>query len=123
MTATPQNSFARIVAAAGYSWNGLRAAWRDEAAFRLECGAALVLAPVGVWLGETAVERVLLLGSLLLVLIVELLNSAVEATVDRIGQERHPLAGQAKDLASAAVLVSLLLALLVWGSIVGSRVL
>lgn len=85
--------------------------------------AALVLAPVGVWLSETAIERVLLLGSLLIVLIVELLNSAVEATVDRIGPERHPLAGQAKDLGSAAVLVSLFLALLVWGSIVLPRVL
>lgn len=122
-TATPHTGLRRIAYATRYSWQGLCAAWRHEAAFRLECMAALVLAPLGFWLGVTPIERVLLVGSLLIVLAVELLNSAIEAAVDRIGPEPHPLAGRAKDLGSAAVLVSLLLVLLVWGSIVGPRLL
>ncbi len=122
-TATSQTGLRRIVSAFRYSLQGLRAAWRDEEAFRLECAAALLLTPAAFWIGTTPVERVLLLGSLLIVLLVELLNSAIEAAIDRIGPERHPLAGQAKDLGSAAVLVSLALAALVWGSLAWPRLL
>jgi diacylglycerol kinase (ATP) len=111
----------RIANATLFSFAGLRAAWRDEAAFRQEALLCVVLVPAGVWLGQTAVERALLVGSCLLVLIVELLNSAIEAVVDRVGSERHRLSGQAKDLGSAAVMMSLLLVLLVWGLIVWAR--
>jgi len=107
----------RLLKATGYSWAGLCAAWRHEAAFRQEILLVVLLGPVGLWLGEGGVEKALLLGSLLLVVIVELLNSAVEAVVDRTGAEHHDLSGRAKDLGSAAVLVSLLLAALIWGLI------
>ena len=111
----------RIINAAFFSVAGLRAAWRHEAAFRQEVMLAVVLMPTGVWLGRTAVERALLIGSCLLVLIVELLNSGIEAIVDRVGMEPHRLSGQAKDLGSAAVFVSLVLVLVVWGLIAWSR--
>jgi diacylglycerol kinase (ATP) len=107
----------RIVNATFYSFAGLRTAWRNEAAFRQECALAIVLIPLGVWLGRTAVERALLIGSCLIVLIVELLNTAVEFVVDRVGTDHHELSGRAKDLGSAAVFVSLALALLVWALI------
>lgn len=105
----------RILRATRYSWQGLCAAFRHEAAFRQELALVVVLAPLGWWLGAGGIERALLLGSLLLVLIVELLNSAVEAAVDRHGGETHDLSGRAKDLGSAAVFVSLLNVPLVWG--------
>ena len=93
---------------------GLRSAWRREAAFRQECVLAAVLAPAAFVVGETLVQSALLIATLVLVLVVELLNSALEAVVDRIGRERHPLAGQAKDMGSAAVFVSLLLVVVTW---------
>jgi diacylglycerol kinase (ATP) len=105
----------RVLYAFGYSMQGLRACYQMEEAFRQELLLALVMVPLGLWLGETAVERVLLAGSLFLVLIVELLNSAIEANVDRVGLERHELSGRAKDIASAAVFMSLSLAALTWG--------
>ena len=111
----------RVVRAFGYSAKGLRAAYKKESAFRQELILAIVMIPAGVWLGRNAVERALLIGSVLLVLVVELLNSAVEATVDRGGQERNELAGRAKDMGSAAVLVSMLNVLLVWGLIAWER--
>ena len=111
----------RIFNATFFSIAGLRAAWREEAAFRQEVLLCVVLVPTGVWLGQTAVERALLVGSCLLVLIVELLNSGIEAVVDRVGTEHHRLSGQAKDLGSAAVLLSLLLVLVVWGLIAWDR--
>lgn len=111
----------RIVNATLFSLAGLRAAWQHEAAFRQELMLAVVLIPAGIWLGRTAVERSLLIGSCLLVLIVELLNSAIEAIVDRVGLEPHPLSGRAKDLGSAAVFVSLALVLVVWSLIAWSR--
>ena len=111
----------RIVNATFYSLAGLRAAWQHEAAFRQEVMLAVVLIPAGIWLGRTAVERSLLIGSCLLVLIVELLNSGIEAIVDRVGTEPHRLSGQAKDLGSAAVFMSLTLVLVVWGLIAWSR--
>lgn len=104
----------RIVLAGGYSMKGLSAAYRNEAAFRQEVLGFVILAPLGLWLGTNGVERALLVGSLLLVLIVELLNTAVESVVDRVGLEKHVLAGQAKDQGSAAVLLSLVLAIVVW---------
>jgi diacylglycerol kinase (ATP) len=103
--------------ALGYSLAGLRAAWRYESAFRQELLVALIVIPLGLWLGQGGVEKALLAGSWVLVLIVELLNSAIEAVVDRIGAERHKLAGRAKDLGSAAVLFTILLAILIWGLI------
>jgi diacylglycerol kinase (ATP) len=111
----------RVVNATLFSLAGLRTAWRDEAAFRQELLLCIVLIPVGVWLGRTAVERSLLIGSCLIVLIVELLNTGLENVVDRVGQEPHRLSGQAKDLGSAAVFVSLVLVLVVWGLIAWSR--
>lgn len=81
----------------------------------------VVLAPLGIWLGQSGVERTLLVGSLMLVLIVELLNSAVEALVDRIGSERHELSGVAKDLGSAAVFVALVLVVVVWSLVLIPR--
>ncbi len=111
----------RIVRAGSYSFSGLRAAIRKEAAFRQEVILAAVLAPLGAWLGRTGIERLLLIGSLVLVLIVELLNSAVEATVDRIGKKHHKLSGRAKDMGSAAVYLSILLAMLTWALVLFDR--
>ncbi len=105
---------ARIARATGYSFKGLRAAFANEEAFRQEVLVVVILSPLALWLGRTAVERALLIGSLLLLLIVELLNSAVEAAIDRIGPERHELSGRAKDLGSAAVFVALVLTGTVW---------
>jgi len=104
----------RIIKAAGYSWAGLKAAFIHEAAFRQELALCLVLVPVGLWLGQSGIERALLIGSLFLVLIVELLNSAIETVVDRFGGEQHELSGRAKDIGSAAVFIALLNAAVIW---------
>lgn len=104
----------RILNATRYSWAGLGAALRHEDAFRQELVLAAVLAPFGLWLGKTGAERALLVGCLILVLIVELLNSAIESAVDRTSLEAHPLAKRAKDLGSAAVMLSLALAGITW---------
>ena len=96
------------------SARGFAGAFRDEAAFRQELCFAVLVIPVGLWLGHSGVERALLVGPVLLILIVELLNSAIEATVDRIGYERHTLAGLAKDMGSAAVFMSFVLLGGVW---------
>jgi len=98
----------RVWRAAGYSAAGFRAALKNETAFRQE------LAPLGFWLGRDGVERSLLIGSLMLVLLVELLNSAIEAVVNRVGRDLHELSGQAKDLGSAAVFLALFLVVVVW---------
>lgn len=111
----------RVMKAAVWSMQGLRAAWLHESSFRLEVYLFAVLAPIGWWLGETGVERALLIGSMLLVLSIELLNSAVEAVIERYGPEHHELAGRAKDMGSAAVFVLMLNVLLVWGAILGMR--
>ena len=111
----------RIVRAGGYSIAGLRAALRKEAAFRQELLLFVVLAPLGFWLGRNGVERSLLIGSLFVVLIVELLNSAVEATVDRVSKKHHKLSGRAKDMGSAAVYLSILLVLFVWAAVLIDR--
>jgi diacylglycerol kinase (ATP) len=106
-----------IIRAFGWSMAGLRAAVRHEEAVRIELFFLALMAPLGLWLGQTGPERALLLGSLLLVLIVELLNSAIEAVVDRVGTEHHELSGRAKDIGSAAVFVALVTVGLVWGLI------
>ncbi|OGA00275.1 MAG: diacylglycerol kinase [Betaproteobacteria bacterium RIFCSPLOWO2_02_67_12] len=104
----------RLLDATRHSIAGLAEAARHEAAFRQELLLAAVLVPLGLYLGKTAVERALLVGSVLLVPVVELLNSAVEAAVDRISLEEHPLAKRAKDLGSAAVMLSLVTLGVVW---------
>jgi len=104
----------RILKAMRVSWQGLTGAFREEAAFRQELVLALVVIPLGLWLGRDGVERALLIAPMFLVLVVELINSAIEATIDRIGIERHKLSGLAKDIGSAAVLMSLLLLAVVW---------
>ncbi|MCI0516796.1 MAG: diacylglycerol kinase [Woeseiaceae bacterium] len=111
----------RIIRAARYSSQGLLAAWRYEAAFRQELALTLVLMPLAFWLGQNAFERMLLIGVCILVLIVELLNSAIEAAIDRHGDDQHELSGRAKDLGSAAVLFSLLLVVLVWAVVAWQR--
>ena len=104
----------RLFRAFDASRKGLVGAYKEEAAFRQELACAVIAVPLGLWLGHSGVERALLLGSVLVVLIVELLNSAIEAAVDRVGPERHELAGLAKDIGSAAVFLSLLLCAVVW---------
>ena len=113
----------RILKATLWSLQGLRAAWLHESSFRLEVYLFLILGPLGLWLGATGVERALLVGSLLLVLAVELLNSAIEAVIERYGPEFHELAGRAKDMGSAAVFVAMMNVLLTWGAIVLPRLL
>ena len=104
----------RILKAGQYSWQGFRAAYRHEEAFRTEVWLLCISVPLALWLGENGIERALMIGSVLLVLIVELLNSAVEAVVDRTGLEPHKLSGRAKDMGSAAVSLALLNAVLIW---------
>jgi diacylglycerol kinase (ATP) len=99
------------------SWKGFKGAFKFEAAFRQEVALAVILLPLGVWLGKTGVERALLLGSVVLVLIVELLNTGIETVVDRIGYERHELSGLPKDVGSTAVLLAFALLAIVWGFI------
>jgi len=106
--------FTRLFRALGASWKGFKGAYREEAAFRQQLALAAVVIPLGLWLGKNGIERVLLIAPMLIVLIVELLNSAIEATVDRIGLERHKLSGLAKDIGSAAVFSSLTLLAVVW---------
>jgi diacylglycerol kinase (ATP) len=121
MTKPGKRGLRRLVDAAGYSAAGLAAAWREEEAFRQEVVMAIVLVPLAFWLGQSGMERLLLVAAWLLVMIVEILNTAVEVTVDRISDDRHQLSGRAKDLGSAAVFLSLLLAVLVWGTIAWQR--
>lgn len=116
-----RTGFNRIRHAAGYSIEGLVSAYRGESAFRQETWLALVLIPLAFWLGQTWVETALLAGSVVMVLVVELLNSAVEATVDRISFEIHALAKKAKDFGSAAVFLSLALAGAVWAAALWHR--
>ena len=108
----------RILNAAGYSWAGLGAAFKHENAFRQEAFLALVLIPLALILGDTGIECALMIGSVLLVLIVELLNSAIEAAVDRISLEHHQLIKRAKDMGSAAVMIALVNVVVVWALIV-----
>jgi diacylglycerol kinase (ATP) len=116
-----ENIFRHIQNAVIYSTAGLKAAWDNEMAFRTEAIVIALMMPIGIWIGETAVQWALLIGSSMLVLITELLNSAVEKVVDRIGTEHHLLSKQAKDLSSAAAAMSMLAAVVVWALIAYER--
>jgi diacylglycerol kinase (ATP) len=110
----------RLWLALGNTGRGLQNAWREEAAFRQELALAALVIPLGLWLGRNGIERFLLVSPMLLILVVELLNSAVEAAIDRIGLERHPLSGQAKDLGSAAVGVAFVILIVSWVLVLGA---
>lgn len=114
MKPTNKADFQRIINATGYSIKGLKAAYMNEAAFRQEIWCAAILFPLGLFLGDTNIEKILLVGTVFLVLITELLNSAVESVVDRIGTDFHELSGRAKDIGSAAVFMSMLLLAITW---------
>lgn len=109
-----KTGISRLIAATGYSFAGLAAAWKSEAAFRQEVIVSLLLLPGAIWLGQNLVERVILIGVVLIVMITELLNTAIEYTIDRISTEQHELAGRAKDISSAAVFISLALGMGTW---------
>ena len=111
----------RVIRAAKYSKQGLAHAWRHEAAFRQEVALTVLMTPLGLWLGSNPLERTLLIGSCILVLVVELLNSAVEAAIDRHGDEINELSGRAKDLGSAAVMLSLILVGALWAAVAWQR--
>lgn len=110
----------RILKATVWSLQGLRAAWMHESSFRLEVYLLVVMAPLALWLGQSGLERALMIGSCLLVLAAELLNSAIEAVIERYGPEHHELAGRAKDMGSAAVFLTLAMAALTWLAILAS---
>ena len=112
---------ARILLATRWSLQGLRAAWLNESSFRLEVYLFALMGPLGLWLGATAIEQVLLVGSCLLVMAMELLNSAIEAVIERFGGEHHELSGRAKDMGSAAVFVLMANVVLTWLLILGPR--
>ena len=115
--APPSIGLGRIVKAFGYSIDGLAGTWRTEGAFRQEVLFAVVLIPISCFLPVTLLEHALLIASVLLVLIVELLNSSMEAAIDRVSLELHPLSKKAKDTGSAAVLLAIVTAMIVWGAI------
>lgn len=121
MTKPGYTGLKRIVMAAGYSLQGFRAAWKHESAFRQETLLTLAFLPLAIWLGQSAAQTALLISTLFLVVIVELLNSGIEAVVDRIGDEPHKLSGRAKDMGSAAVFLSLLLMAVVWVTVAVER--
>jgi diacylglycerol kinase (ATP) len=104
----------RIINAFIYSFAGYKAAWKNEEAFRQECIVGIFAIPAGLWLGTTGTQRALLIGVYLIIPLTELLNASIEAIVDRMGPERHLLSGRAKDLGSAAVLLSICMAIIVW---------
>lgn len=112
-----ERGFTRLIKATGYSMQGFRAGWRTESAIRQELVSAAILVPLAFILGHTPVERVLLAASVLLVILVELLNSAIEAVVDRIGTQHNELSGRAKDMGSAAVFVALSIVICTWGGL------
>lgn len=114
MAKTGATGITRIINAAGYSWLGFKAAYKNEAAFRQELWLAILLIPVALYFGETLLDKAILISSLLFVLIVELINSAIEAVVDRIGDEVHELSGRAKDMGSTAVFIAISMAVIIW---------
>lgn len=105
----------RLIKAAQYSWQGACACYKHEEAFRQEVWALALAIPLALWLGDSGLEKAFMIASILLVMMVELLNSAIEAVVDRTGREPHKLSGRAKDMGSAAVTLSIINALLIWG--------
>ncbi|CNI16170.1 diacylglycerol kinase [Yersinia thracica] len=120
--ANQSTGLTRIYKAAGYSVKGLTAAWKNEAAFRQEVVAAISAIILAFWLDVDAIARILLIGSVVLVIIIEIINSAIEAVVDRIGSEFHELSGRAKDMGSAAVSLAILLALFIWITVLWQHV-
>lgn len=110
-----KKGIARLIAATKYSAAGLKAAFKSEEAFRLEVYAFIILAPLGMWLGDGGVEKLLLVGSVVQLMLVELLNTAIEVVINRIGPEFHPLSGRAKDIGSACVLIAIGMVVLTWG--------
>jgi len=113
----------RIINATKYSAAGFKAAWINEEAFRQEILLAILIVPLGMWLGRSWTQRAILIGIYFIIPLTELLNSAIEAIVDRVGQERHELSGRAKDLGSAAVVLSICIASIVWVIIACERLL
>ena len=113
----PSIGFARVVSAWRYSLSGLAGAWRTEGAFRQEVIGAAILIPIACFIPVPVLHRALLIASVLMVIVVELLNSAMEAAIDRISLDRHPLSKKAKDTGSAAVLLAIVIAMLVWGAV------
>ena len=108
----------RIIKAGIFSWQGFKAAYKHEEAFRQEVWLAVVLVPIAIYIGEGGVEKALLVGSVFLLMLVEILNSAIEAVVDRFGGEQHELSGRAKDMGSSAVFLAVVILLLTWGFII-----
>lgn len=117
MVYSGNSGLTRIIKAAGYSWQGIKSAYRNEAAFRQESWLALVLIPLAIVLSVNATQMVLMISSVVLLLMMEIINSAIEAAIDRHGDEQHSLSGRAKDMGSAAVLFAFIYLLLVWGGI------
>ena len=117
MAKTGATGFTRIFNAAGYSWSGFKAAYKHEAAFRQELWLSLALTPVALYFAPSYADKAILIASLVFILLIEILNSALEAVVDRFGDEIHPLAGRAKDMGSAAVFLAFVIAGLVWFSV------
>jgi len=117
MAKTGATGFTRIINAAGYSWLGFKSAYKHEAAFRQELMLCLVLTPVAIYFGPNYADKAILIASLVFILLIEILNSALEAVVDRHGDEIHPLAGRAKDMGSAAVFLAFVITGLVWFSV------
>jgi diacylglycerol kinase (ATP) len=117
MAGSGNTGITRWKKALGFTWLGLKATYKHEEAFRQEVLLLVIAVPLAIWLGDTGVEKSLLIGSVLLLLIVELLNSAVEAVVDRFGGEIHELSGRAKDMGSAAVFIAMINTVLVWSMI------
>jgi diacylglycerol kinase (ATP) len=117
MNEQKKKGLSHLISALRWSWDGLCAAFRDEAAFRQELVLFMILTPLAIWIAENPIEVILLIGSLFLILIVELLNTAMEETVNRIGSEWHALSKKAKDVGSAAVMLTIIHALFVWALI------
>jgi len=121
MNKPSRKGLTRIFWASKYSFNGIKAAWKNEEAFRQELSLMMLMLPTAFWLGQTVEQQLILIISCLLVVVVELINSAIEATIDRIGPEMHILSGQAKDMGSAAVFFSLWIVIISWGMIAWQR--
>ena len=117
MAKTGAKGITRIINATEYSWLGIKAAYLHEAAFRQELGLLIFLIPVAIIVGETLFETLILISSLVFILLVEIINSAIEAVVDRMGDEMHPLSGRAKDMGSAAVFLAFVITTLIWAAI------
>ena len=122
MAKTGATGITRIINAAGYSWLGFKAAFEHEAAFRQELGLALALTPVALYFGPSYADKAILIASLVFILLVEILNSALEAVVDRFGDEIHPLSGRAKDMGSAAVLLAFIITTLIWFAVLSKTI-